>query len=75
MKVRTRATATDGKRKRTLKTLAKICKIAGYVCSLLVAGYGFYWLTIPGGGVIGGILIVLSVFIAIETHRTIKIER
>lgn len=54
------------------KKIGKIAKILGYVTALAFVAAGIYWMTLPGGWVIGIILFIPAVIIAIETKRVIK---
>lgn len=56
-----------------LRSIAKMIKILGYAGSLIFLVAGIYWFTLPGGWLIGVCLLGLSLFIAIEVQRVIKV--
>lgn len=55
-----------------LARLAKLARVAGYVCSLTLLAAAVYWFTIPGGWPVGVTLLAVSLFVAFETRRALK---
>lgn len=63
-KDRTRQVYVDEKKRKLVEKGIKIVKLASYVLAAGVAGYGAWWLSIPGGEDIGISLIIAGLLIS-----------
>ncbi|MEM1694273.1 MAG: hypothetical protein QXH21_08160 [Ignisphaera sp.] len=72
-KTRTRHSYEDAKRQRLVNKVIRIIKVVSYGLALAVAGYGAWWFTIPGGWIIGVVLVLAGVLISIFVSRELKV--
>ena len=62
------------KTQKLVNKAIKAIKIATYILALAVAGYGAWWFTIPGGGIIGIVLILAGVLISVFATFELKVR-
>lgn len=64
----------DPKAQKLVNRAIKAIKVVAYILALAVAGYGAWWFTIPGGGIIGVVLILAGILISAFATFELKVR-
>lgn len=67
--------AVDESKQRLVEKAVKIIRYATYGLAAGIAAFGAWWFTIPGGGIVGAVLLLAALLISVFATIELRVRK